>query len=243
MTPTLTSTKTIPASVGSVQNIPNLKPSNIKPDSEPNTNNINKALLGTLPQLAGGASQLVTALANKDYRTDYERVKPETVSAQPAINLARTQANRITAGTKASVRGNAKTAGELIAGNAAADAGLLDSTGEMLAKTRYGADMGNATIRNQGRYTNAQIAMQETNANDQNWGVGRTNMTEGVDMMGKTLASGIKYSRLYDADGNYKNKMGTLMDTEHYKYDPNTGERLIKSAAFGGKLKYNIKKK
>lgn len=190
-------------------------PKDWKEDAANNKKNKRAALLGALAQTPGYLSQLMYGLRGGD-NVSFERVNPERLNPRTAINLATAQANRIAAGSKAGVRSNAKTMGDLIAGYGAADAALQSNIGNLIGQTTLQAQNINTTANNRAKELNANISMQERIARQQEIDAARSAVTSGLSGLGAVTATGIKDKRAYDAQDRY-NKLTSEQLTSLFK--------------------------
>jgi hypothetical protein len=214
---------------------------------EDNMNNMNtsnkalwaKALPGALMQSAGPVSAIAYGMQGPD-DVSFERIKPNLINPKRVENLSRSALLRLMAGSKAGVRGNAKTAGDLIAGYSAADNIYADQIGSMIGTPRMQADQLNMAAKNQIGAQNANIAMQESIARQQEKDAARSAITTGLSGVGAAGATGLKDARAEYSQANLNSQMLSLLPDlySHFNFEKgDDGVIKMTPKAFGGKLK------
>lgn len=203
-----------------------------------------KALPGALMQSAGPISAIAYGMRGPD-DVSFERIKPNLINPKRVENLSRSALLRLMAGSKAGVKANAKTAGDLIAGYSAADNIYADQIGSMIGTPRMQADQLNMAAKNQIGAQNASIAMQESIARQQEKDAARSAITTGLSGVGAAGATGLKDARAEYSQANLNSQMLSLLPQLYSHFDFEKGDdgtikmtpKVKAKSAFGGKLK------
>ena len=189
----------------------------------------NVPITGALLNSIGPASQLIGSLVHGADKTKFDRINPELVNYDPAINLA----NRTAAGTRGTMRAgvvnNARTSGQLLsnltAGNVAIDKNLTDTiTGIKMNERNQ-----NVGIMNNAKGQNAQIQMQEQIANEQNKAAYRQAIYSALGDLGNIGAGYVKDNAMLDAQTLQNNRALNMLSSLPYRatYDIN-GNLILK---------------
>jgi nitrogen fixation protein FixH len=204
-----------------------------------------KAGIGAGAQSLGALSALGYGLRGGD-DVSFGRKSETRVNPKAAMNAGINALNKITAGSKAAVRGNAKTYADLLAGNVVADNALMDSIGQTVINPTLAMQQFNAQLDKSRKVNNTNITMQEAIARQQEQDAARSAVTTGLGKVGSAAATGISNFNKYSAQSNYNNQMMSLLPDLFKNYDISQDENgnwkiNPKSKARDGKI--YIKKK
>jgi hypothetical protein len=166
--------------------------SNILPDT-------NIPIRGALMNSIGPASQLIGTLIQGADKTQFDRVNPQLVNYNPAINIAQNSYMGARGNMRAGIVNNARSSGQLLSNMVAGDVGLGRNLSNQIGEIKMNEVNQNAGITNQANMTNAQIQMQERIANEQNKAAYRQAIYGSLTDLGNIGAGYTRDNALLDA--------------------------------------------
>jgi hypothetical protein len=128
----------------------------------------NIPISGALMNSIGPASQLIGTLVKGADKTRFDRISPNYVDYDPAVNLLRSTAAGATGNMRAGVVNNARSSGQLLSNLTAGNVAIQGNLNRSIADLKMNEANQNVQIGNQTKTANAQIQMQEQIANEQN---------------------------------------------------------------------------